>query len=683
MSANRDILIDRARHWAAAQGHKVAYSFLRDGELVEDAVDYSGLDARARSLAALLQQRFDRGSRALLLFPSGIDFVVAFTACLYAGVIAVPVNNPKPKQLHWQRLATVVEDAGVEVVLTTAENLVKSSDWLDHMDAFSRLPKVAVDALDTDLSSQWTDPQVGRGDIAFLQYTSGSTGTPKGVMVSHGNLMHNLNLIEQEFGHTRESVFITWLPLFHDLGLIGNMLQTLYLGATCYLMAPMAFLQRPVRWLRAISSYHGTTSMAPNFAYERCLDIPEEERKGLDLSSWRLALNGAEPIRARTVVEFEKAYAPYGFSATTSFPAYGMAEITLIATTADKNGLAVTVHAEASSYRDGLFVPVDPSTPGSLQLVSSGRAGSDLGILIVDPETLEPCPPGTVGELWISGGSVCQGYWNRPEESERTFAAHTRNGQGPFLRTGDMAFEHEGEIYISGRLKEMVIIRGQNYYPQDIENLLQLTGPGLREDSGAAFAVDVDGREVLVLVQEVERTALRNLDVEAVCGAIRSAVADAFDLQVHAIVLIKPATLPKTSSGKIQRRLCRQLYESGAAFDGEVARDVAVIQESVPEPVDPRLPADADVEHVRAMILARLSQLLGMHPSRIDFGTSFSDLGLDSSVAVGFAGEVEKWVGRQQDSSLLWIHPDIDSLSQHVIGELAAAQEHDQSAVAV
>lgn len=683
MSVNRDVLIDRARYWATARGRKVAYSFLRDGELVEDAVDYAGLDARARSLAALLQQQFGRGSRALLLFPSGIDFVVAFVACLYAGVIAVPVNNPKPKQLHWQRLATVVEDAGVEVVLTTAENLVKSSDWLDHMDAFAGLAKLAVDALERDLSDQWHDPEVGRADIAFLQYTSGSTGSPKGVMVSHGNLMHNLDLIEREFGHTSESVFVTWLPLFHDLGLIGNMLQTLYLGASCYLMTPMAFLQRPIRWLRAISSYHGTTSMAPNFAYERCLAIPDEERQGLDLSSWRLALNGAEPVRARTVIDFEKAYAPYGFAPTTSFPAYGMAEITLIATTADKHGHAVMAYADAEAYRDGRFVPADAASPRSLQLVSSGRPGSDLEIVIVDPDVLEPCPSGTVGELWISGGSVCQGYWQRPEESERIFAARTRDGRRPFLRTGDMAFEHEGEIYISGRLKEMVIIRGQNYYPQDIENLLQLIGPGLREDSGAAFAVDIDGREELVLVQEVERTALRNLDVQAVCAAIRGAVADGFDLQVHAVVLIKPATLPKTSSGKIQRRLCRQMYESGQAFDGEVARDIAVTDELVGTFVDSRLPGDANAEQVRALIIARLSQLLRMPASRIDLGASFSDLGLDSSVAVGFSAEVERWVGRKQDSSLLWIYPDVDSLCGHVIAELASADEHAQSAVAV
>ena len=683
MSMDRDILIDRAQHWGAVSGHKVAYSFLRDGELVEDALDYAGLDRRARSLGALLQQRCSRGSRALLLFPSGIDFVVAFVACLYAGVIAVPVNNPKPKQLHWQRLATIVEDAGVEIVLTTAENLVKSGDWLDHMEAFAELPKVAVDALETDVSDLWRDPGVDRGDIAFLQYTSGSTGTPKGVMVSHGNLMHNLDLIEKEFGHSHDSVFVTWLPLFHDLGLIGNMLQALYLGASCYLMTPMAFLQRPIRWLRAISSYGGTTSMAPNFAYERCLDIPEDERQGLDLSSWRVALNGAEAIRARTVIDFEKAYASYGFSPSTSFPAYGMAEITLIATTADKNGLAVVVHAQADAYRDGRFVPSAPFASGSMQLVSSGRAGSDLEIAIVDPDSLERCAPDVVGEVWIGGGSVCQGYWNRPRESERTFAARTSDGSGPFLRTGDMAFEHEGEIFISGRLKEMIIIRGQNYYPQDIENLLQLTSPVLREDSGAAFAADVDGREVLVLAQEVERTALRNLDVDALCATIRSAVADGFDLQVHAIVLIKPATLPKTSSGKIQRRLCRQIFQSGEKFEGEVARDVAVAQEPPAEWEDARLPPGADADQIRGLIIARLSQLLGMPASRIDLGASFSDLGLDSSVAVGFSAEVGNWVGRRQDSSLLWIYPDVESLCEHVVAELAAGYEHAGSAVAV
>ncbi|KRE90072.1 hypothetical protein ASG87_18880 [Frateuria sp. Soil773] len=567
------------------------------------------------------------------------------------------------------------------VVLTTAENLAKSGDWLRDPEVFGQLPQLAVDAIEMASPDTWEDPGVSHSDIAFLQYTSGSTGTPKGVMVSHGNLIHNSNLIERAFGHSTQSVFVTWLPLFHDLGLIGNVLQALYLGATCYLMTPVAFLQQPVRWLRAISTYRGTTSMAPNFAYERCLSIPLEQRTGLDLSSWCLALNGAEPIRAQTVLDFEATYAAHGFRRTTTFPAYGLAEITLIALTADHDGLAQIVDADADAYRNGRMVDHgETSHASAMALIASGKPRSDLRIVIVDPETMASLPDGHIGELWIHGGSVCKGYWNKPEESARIFAARTVDGDGPFLRTGDMAFLRNGEVFISGRLKEMVIVRGQNHYPQDLENILQQSHPALREDCGAAFAVEVDGEERLVVVQEVERTALRNLDADAVCAAIRSSVVEAADIQVHGIVLIKPATLPKTSSGKIQRRQCQATFVSGGIFEGEIVRDIASSSDVSQVDADVRLPFDADIDHVHALIVAKLAKQLRMPVARIDPGASFSDLGLDSSAAVGFASDVERWIGRRQDSSLLWIYPNIDALCNHVLHELASVRTHHQQA---
>lgn len=682
MPNSRDVLTDRGRKWADERGQKTAYSFLRDGELVEESITFSELDMRARGLAAIMQRTLEPASRALLLFPSGIDFVVAFVACMYAGVVAVPVNNPKPKQQHWQRLASIVHDAGVSVILTNADNLAKNSGWLQDSDIFGLLPRIAVDSAALDDADLWTDPGIDRDSIAFLQYTSGSTGTPKGVMVSHGNLMHNSELIRGAFGHNADTVLVTWLPLFHDLGLIGNVLQTLYLGASCYLMTPVAFLQQPSRWLRAISMFRGTTSMAPNFAYERCLDTTDEQKSGLDLSSWTCALNGAEPLRIDTVEAFERVFASCGFRPETSFPAYGLAEGTLIVATAEKFGTVQSVIADSAAFRAGRFVRRDAHVePETMRLISSGRARSDLQLAIVDPESAERLVDGMIGELWVKGDSVCKGYWNKPEDSERVFRARLADGGGPYMRTGDMAFMIGLDLYITGRLKEVVIIRGQNYYPQDIEYAIQRAHPVLREDCGAAFSIEADGNERLVLVQEVERTAIRALDVPAICAQIRRAVAEAAEIQVHAIVLIKPATLPKTSSGKIQRTLCQRHFQEGLIFDGEIARDVSTMADIVHQDVSARLPADADVDQVHALIVARLARHLRVSVGRLDDVATFSDLGLDSSVAVGFAAEVGRWIGRQQDSSLLWIHPNIGSLCEHVMSELAI-ERHSREFVA-
>jgi acyl-CoA synthetase (AMP-forming)/AMP-acid ligase II len=383
-------------------------------------------------------------------------------------------------------------------------------------------------------------------------------------MVSHGNLMCNSEYMKQMWDFTPESVMVTWLPLFHDMGLIYGALQPLYHGFPCYLMAPVSFVQKPICWLQAISRYRATHSGAPNFAYELCVrKINAEQRATLDLNSWHMTLNAAEPVRAETLHRFAETFKPCGFDLATFCCGYGLAEATLMVTGIPngKDPSFYKVQAEALAQNQ----VIEARTEEKVQtLAGCGPSGIDTKVIIVHPESLTECSPTEVGEILVSGSTVAQGYWQRTEETERTFRAYLKDTQeGPFLRTGDLGFLKDGELFITGRLKDVIITRGQNHYPQDIELTVEQSHSALRPDCGAAFIVEVKGEERLVVLQEVERTWRRKLDVEAVVRAIRKAVAQEHELQVYAIVLIETGSIPKTSSGKIQRSACRAKFMDG------------------------------------------------------------------------------------------------------------------------
>jgi amino acid adenylation domain-containing protein len=574
------------------------------------------------------------GERALLLYPPGLDYLAAFFGCLYAGVVAVPAYPPR-NQRNTPRIKAIASDAQAAITLTTSIIEPQVRSLLEPETGSDKLQWLTTDNLAQGTEDAWQEPFIQADTLAFLQYTSGSIGTPKGAMLSHGNLLHNAAMTYRFMEHSSTSKFISWLPTYHDMGLIGGILQPLYGGFPCILMPPASFLQRPYRWLKAISDYQGTTSGGPNFAYDLCIrKITPEQRETLDLSSWSVAFNGAEPVRQETLEQFAAAFADCGFRQEAFYPCYGMAEATLMVSGGTKATTPTVKTVQAAALERNQVIEAGMAIGDDVRtFISCGRTLPEQRIVIAHPETLSRCPTEQVGEIWVSGPSVGQGYWNRAEETEQTFRAYLSDtGEGTFLRTGDLGFLHNGELFITGRAKDLIIIRGRNLYPQDIELTAERSHPSLRAGCGAAFAVEVGNEEQLVVLQELEFRQKPNLN--QVTGVIRQAVAEEYEVQVYAVVLIKPGSILKTSSGKIQRRACR------AAF---LAGELDVVSSSILEPEDvvgneSRLTREALLAvgpEEQPLVLGNYLQLavaqaLRVAPTQVNQNQPLSHLGLDS-----------------------------------------------------
>jgi myxalamid-type polyketide synthase MxaB len=584
--------VDILNHRALQQAEQTAYIFLANGETETARLTYQQLDQKAKALAAQLQLQMSPGDRALLLYPSGEEFIIAFFACLYAGVIAVPVYPPRRNQ-KLSRLQAITKDAQAKLALTTTSLLSAIEEKFSSDPELVTVPCLATNNIPDKQAENWQKPNLSLEDIAFLQYTSGSTGMPKGVMVSHKNLLHNEKLIASAFGHTSETIGVGWLPLFHDMGLIGHVLQPIYVGFPSVIMPPEAFIQKPLRWLQAISRYKATSSGGPNFAYELCASkIKPQERENLDLSCWDVAFNGAEPVRAATLEKFANTFADYGFKREAFYPCYGMAETTLFVSGGIKSQSPVIEAVDKLALLENNAVTINSQHPNAQLLVGCGHAWLSETIVIVNPESLTECRDGEIGEIWVSSDSVAQGYWNRPEQTEETFQAYLADTQvGPFLRTGDLGFLLAGELFITGRLKDLIIVQGRNHYPQDIEATVQQSNSALRKDYGAAFSIEIAGQERLVVVQEVERSYLRKLDYPVVIQQIISSVAEEHQLDVYAVALLKTASIPKTSSGKIQRIACRTAFLAGTL-------DVIGDWSKIPSQKKDFIKLESDVNHL-------------------------------------------------------------------------------------
>jgi 8-amino-7-oxononanoate synthase len=570
-------IVDLLRQRAAYRPHDRAFTFLVDGENEELSITYGELDRKARAVGGWLLDRGMVGKRVLLLYPSGLDFIAAFLGCLYGGAIAVPAYPPR-KNRSVERIEAIASDATASVALTTRDVLDRFEALKASAPSLENLTWGVDSELDPDWADRWERPEIDGETLAFLQYTSGSTGTPKGVMLSHENLLHNSLRIMQAFEITRSQSGVFWLPSFHDMGLIGGILVPLYGGKFNVLMSPVAFLQKPLRWLQAISKYRATISGGPNFAYELCVrKTTPEQRAALDLSSWSLAFNGAEPVRAETIDAFAQAFAVSGFRREAFYPCYGLAESTLMVTGGMKYEPPVIRSFDAVSIDTGAAAARSPEDPAARRMVGSGRELDGQDVMIVDPQTCEPLPPGRIGEIWVSGPSVAQGYWNRSEETEATFnallslpdagrqgVAKWQPNPGPYMRTGDLGFFDNGELFVTGRLKDLIIIRGRNHYPQDIEHAVEEASSLVRPGSIAAFAVDVEDRERVVVVAELERGRRDPAEIAAAFEAIRKRLAVEHELSAEAIVLVRPNSVPKTSSGKIQRHACKRQFLEGS-----------------------------------------------------------------------------------------------------------------------
>ena len=563
LSAGPTTLVDLLCQRAERQADDRAYTFLVDGDSEEVHLTYSELDRQARAIGAWLVSQNLKGQRALLLYPPGLDFIAAFFGCQYAEVVAVPVYPPRLDRAP-SRIQAIAADAGATVALTIDMVLEWARPLIDQTPDLKELRWLSTDgiahAADQGSERQWQRPQITGDTLAFLQYTSGSTGTPKGVMLSHSNLLHNSAAIAYAFEHTRSAVGVFWLPSYHDMGLVGGILQPLYLGRPNILMSPVAFVQKPFRWLQAISRYRGTTSGGPNFAFDLCVrKITPKERATLDLSSWTVAFCGAEPVRAGTLERFADTFAPCGFRPEAFYPCYGLAEATLLVSGGYKTAPPIVRWFDGKALEADRVVSVGAGEGRARALVGCGQTMPEQQIVIADPSRLIRRPAGQVGEVWVSGPSVAQGYWERIHETEQVFRAYLQDtGEGPFLRTGDLGFTHDGELFVTGRLKDLMIVRGCNHYPQDIEATAEKSHPGVRAGSGAAFTVEAGPEQKLVIILELERR--QQVEEAEVIGAIRRDVAREHELVVDSIVLVRAGSVSKTSSGKIQRHACRDAF---------------------------------------------------------------------------------------------------------------------------
>ncbi len=650
-----DVLTWRAEH----QPDHLAYSFLRDGITSDTALTYKDLDVRARSIAAFLLTKFAPGDCLLLVYPPGLEFVQAFWAALYAGLVAVPVPPPEAFRLKQSiaRLQRIAEDACPAGALSTSQtcDLLRQQGVISHslrVEDWTSFDETAPRPI-----AHQVLPRPRPTVLAYLQYTSGSTSTPKGVMVSHGNMTVQSRCITEAGSYDARSVTLSWMPHFHDYGLVKGIIHPLWIGRPSYLMSPLTFLKRPMRWLESIQRYYVTHSGGPNFAYRHCVEaIPAEQRERLDLSRWNVASCGAEPIAADTIDRFTRAFAASGFRREAFSPAYGMAEFTLLISL-KRQGQQPTVRTlDSAALEQGVVSDAKPDASVVRQVVGCGIPVGDTEVVIAHPDTRSRCAAQQIGEIWLAGSSTAQGYWNNAEETARTFGARLLDtGEGPFLRTGDLGFIKDGEVFVTGRLKDLLIVRGRNHYPQDIERTVEGAHALLRVGGAAAFSVQVDGEEAVVVVQEVERQATA-LNIDEMAAAIRSIVSEQHDLHVFAVVFIKPGTLPKTSSGKVQRRACRTLYMKGELPSLGESRLQSHRQSDPPSTSekDPHAhPLDAWRQNVEQMIGEVIAKRLRCQPEAIPCDTAVNRLGLDSLMAAEVLHAIEEAWGVSLSMNIL------------------------------
>jgi acyl-CoA synthetase (AMP-forming)/AMP-acid ligase II len=668
IGASAETLDEVSRMRAAATPDALAYAFFRDHEEITERISYAELDLRARGLAAALQVQARQGDRVLLLVHAGIDYVVAFFACLYAGTVPVPAYPPR-RGPTVERLRRIAEDCGARIALA---GTAPDGDVLRHLGTAGDLvwmtPEAAIGPDD------WQRPVTDPSAVALLQYTSGSTAEPKGVIVTHANLMANQAMIAQSMGHHSNSTFVSWLPVYHDMGLIGNLLQPLYLGTPCYFMPPAAFLQMPIRWLRAVSEFRAHTSGAPNFAYDLCVErTTQAQRDGLDLACWRVAYNGSEVVNARTMERFARAFAPHGFRRQALYPCYGLAEATLFVSGGARDVVLQTVTLDRKALARDQVQPAQAQDSDAVKQVSCGRVAQDLDLRIVDPENRRPQSDGSVGEIWLRGPSVAAGYWNARDATEATFCARIAGEADAqnWFRTGDLGFVQDGELFVTGRLKDLIVIRGRNHYPQDIEATVATCHPAFSPGGSAAVGLGESGDGGLAVLAEVDRRYFRTMDGDALIAAIRAAIAEEHGLALDAVALLRPGALPRTTSGKIRHAHCRTLLSDPPRAVAQLWRADATASPT-PEPEVPAREAGA----VADWLAARVANVLSIPIEQIDRNVPIGRHGLDSIAAVSLCHRIETAFGTLLTPATLF-EKDANGLAATIVADSAEPKFED------
>ena len=716
-------LVELLRWRAETIPNERVFTFLIDGHKKEVKLTYAEFDKKVRAFAALLQKKGLKGERALLLFPPGIDYIIAFFGCLYAGVIAVPAYPPDPNRLNrtLPRLQAIVHDAQATMALTNDSIMYmikilrlgnKFTDTMERMPLLRKfrttmnyfttqktglanarelgdLQWISSDDVLDHLADSWHEPDVTESTIAFLQYTSGSTGTPKGVMLTHGNLLANSADIYTAFGYRKGTEGVIWLPIYHDMGLIGGVLQPIYGGMPTTLLSPIHFLQKPLRWLETISKIKSefVVSGGPNFAYDLCVKkVTPKHLETLDLSNWSVAFSGAEPVRHETVERFYHTFKDNGFKKEAFLSCYGLAEATLYVTGVDFDKAPPAMHFDKLKLKTSQIVPVPESHPNAQHMVSCGHPPLDQRVEIVDPVSLKKVGPNQTGEVWIQGPNISQGYWNREEETKETFGAFIDGSKdGPFLRTGDLGGIIDGELYITGRAKDLIIIRGRNYYPQDLEFVVENVHDAIRPGCSAAFSIEEDEQEKLVIVAELRQQ--KNLPLEEIVALIRSAISETNDIRVQTIVLIKARSISKTSSGKIQRHAVKNEFledklkvihrwDGGQSISQAAIVDRMEETDTIPEtensaPVQDSVSAakTSTALDIEAWLIENLAETLGVDKQEIDVNKQFVSYGMDSAQAIGLVGDLEDYIERPLSPTLIWDYPNISALAEFIGGE--------------
>ena len=711
---NETTLIEMLNARAATFADRAAFKFYEDDQQSR-TVTYAQLDATAKRIAVGLRRQIPRGAGIALVFPPGLAFIENFFGCLYAGLVPIPATYPKPRRPS-PRLSAIVADAQPAAILTT-ERVYETCGQIQTPDNLHKRLWLTSESFEDEDAALWQHPQTTVEDIAFLQYTSGSTKEPRGVAVSHENISCNLEMIRLGFDLdvNKHAIGVSWLPAYHDMGLIGGILESLYVGGTTILMSPLSFLQRPARWLRAISDHRAVISGGPNFAYELCLrKIKPEELDGLDLSTWQVAFSGAEPIRATTLRKFAEKFAPYGFSDSAYYPCYGLAEATLLVTGGLGPGNISTCKVLASSLQDGgeiVSVGTEKSEQNCLEFVGCGGPLLGEEVRIVDPESCKPLGDNQVGEIWIRGRNVARGYFNTPLSDDSAFAgrladlgrcgeaycaqdtnaqeADTSVSERTYLRTGDLGFLRNGSLYVTGRKKELLIIRGRNHYPHDIEATVQLVHDKLIPGGGAAFTIDADDESTLVIVQEVDRSTTAS-DHEEMLKEIRRAVTTEHDVFVHEVILIRMGSLPRTTSGKVRYAEVRRQYLekdfsvvarwSTAEKPATAETNRVEVRTSV---IDVRrlqsLAEGADQEklalEIQENLMEWLRQTVDSDENELEPGRPLAEIGLDSMAAMELIGHLEGGLGLKLSPTVAWTYPTPAALAGYLAQQMTKQED--------